>query len=352
VTPWFTGKTKIRVQGIWFNNRKSFLALRIVGHAHPDPYGPVINIDRLDRAEVNEAESGEDDQSSEIGMSQKRKIGPGDELKLTGEEAPDHGAGTVEIVDDDFLTIGPARIVRVLRGEEQGGVKVSGKSSQALSNYSSDKRRGYGKGTGYGSIHAKEVSELGGTLSDMWKAALYLKKINPGSISSVRFFTLKEGYGDSPELKGTPFTAAVSFKQGDDPLETRHFGHSWNFIDRKNNKRRGCLVIHLQCRDKSVHIVEIQRRKSARIVGGKERFKEENFRGLVMVLAHDDLLSDWLSTFISEASQKKGVISDLISSVPGEADAFNHNDSNSDNVPCEGVLINALKKVGVTGISR
>jgi len=349
VPPWFTGQSKIKVQGIWFNNRQSFLALQIIGHN--DPQGPLINIYRENPFEAGETGSENFDEEATAGTSRQRKIGVADELTLTGEDDPDHGAATAEILDDDFEVLGVPRQTKTHNGEKSQGKTVSTESSnKLLGPASSGERHGSGKDTRYASMHAKQVSESNGTLLDMWNAALYLSDCDPDYINSVQSFTLETGYIDSDcnnrKPKGITFTKPVVAKRSND--SGRVPGNSWRYVDKKKDKRRGFLVMRLQCRGKSVHIIEIQRRRKIIIDGKNELVKEENFRGIVMILANDDLLPEWLTTFIAKAPGKKGVIGDFIESVPGEAAAFNHADNNSDNVPCEGAVINALSKVGIT----
>lgn len=345
VSPWFEGTARIKVQGVWFNDSQSFLGLRIVGSS--DPEGPAINIDRTNTNRTVEPASKENTDKAWAGASSHRDMNSTEPLTITGEVEPDHGATNTETKDDGFETLGTSRIVKPISHGRAKSASASRVSQESEGNYSSGEAHSTDKNTGYVAQYAPQILESSGTLRDMWNAALFLNQIEPELIESVRSFTFDNGYSSHPEPHGIAFKVFGSNAVSNDSSSISGGVRSWQYLDRSNHTIRGLLVINLQCRGSSVHIVEIQRRQKTHVEGERTRTTKESFRGVVMILEDDDLLPNWLANFLDQASFKKGVVGDLIRLVPGTAAAFKHATAASERIPCEAAMINALSKVGI-----
>lgn len=341
IQPWFDGPAKLKVRGIWFDNKRSFLALQIIGGS--DPTGIPIWKDRETHSSIAAGEYGG---RIEPGIPARRLTKIPDIINLTGAQDPDADAASIEVQDADFEVLGEPCIVHQswkpdTHARSESPPRVAGSE---ISVFSAGDPHGSGKGIGYASIHAKPVLESQGTLRDMWNVMLFFKKTYPHIIQSVEWFTFDDGYQADTE----PKLIAIQ------PFEDRAEGMSskiwrWPYLDPKTMLEvRGALVMRIKAGDKEVHIVEIQRRPiKKKDKDGLVSDTEESFQGLIFALSTPDDLRPWLTLLLSEVRYKTGVVKHLAVSCPGKADSFNHAPSSGDYIPCVSAARNALGKMGV-----
>lgn len=342
-TPWFQGEAEIWVKGIWFDHKRSFLALQILGCSNPD--GPPIQRFHDDAEE--EGNPGDGDLAAED-QGGGRRVVPNN-IELTGDAAPDRGAVTGEVHDPDFIVLGKPRVVIDIRkpriNSGSGGSRKSGIT--ATSTFSAGDPHGAGKGVGRALIHAKQVLESHGMLRDMWNALLYLAKKRPGQISSVEWFTFDAGFNKNAEPE---LIALQPFGKGD---KVKTSVRNWLYLDPVKQTPRGILIAKVIAAGKAVYILEIQRRPRAKLDdAGNKLETEESFSGLVFALNDQEKFELVLRETLEQIRQAKGIIKDVIARclgllAQGKAADFKHSTANSDKVPAEAAVINALGKVGV-----
>ena len=341
VAPWFQGSAQIMAKGIWFDDNRSFLALRIIGSS--DPNGLLIIRDRENSNKaINPAEEGMAGEAWS-GMPQRELVKAPDIIDLTGDDEPDHGSAAVEIQDPDFVVIGrPRRVVDVRKEQAKTAAGPRNKGDDATV-FSSGEPQGVEKGVGYASIHAKQVLESHGALRDMWNAMLFLKMKYPDLITEVDWFTFEDGFSIDPIPK------VITLKPFDKENDVSKDVRNWLYLDAVSNIPRGILVARVTFGGKAVHIIEIQRRpRTKKDADGNVVASEEAFKGLAFILNDSHQFEKWLRDILSQVRYVKGIVKNLVASCPGTAADFKHAPAKGDQVPCEAAVINALSKVGIS----
>ena len=338
VAPWFQGPAQLKVKGIWFDNKKSFLALQIIGCSDPD--GVMIQRDRENTNKVDSPAEGTDEGSAWKGAPQRKLVKLPEIVDLTGDEEPDHDAFPIEIQDPDFVVLGQPRLVIDARKDYAKGTAGERKNGTEANKYSSGEPHGNKKGVGHASIHAPQILESHGALRDTWNAMLHLMKKHPASISSVEWYTFQGGFNSTPEPK---LNGLQPFGK-DENVSTEE--RNWLYC--QGSIPRGILIARIIANGKSVYIVEIERRPRTKKDKNGNEVEAETFRGFVFVLDDQRHLIPWLKKLMSDIRSVNGVVKNLVHQCPGKADTFKHPPASSGATHCEKAVINALDKVGVT----
>lgn len=342
--PWFQGPAEIKVKGIWFDNRQSFLGLQVIGCSDPEGL-PILR----DRENTNKTDAAaEEDGIGEAwaGAPERVLMKYPDIINLTSDDEPDHGSATVEIQDPDFEVLGTPRVViDVRRDRAKGSAGARGNGSD-VSAFSSGEPHGDKKGVGYASIHARSIMESKGALRDMWDAMLFLKTKFPDLIKSVEWYTFQDEFSKDAEPK--PIAVHAFEKEDEVTTEVRN----WPYLNATTKlELRGVLVARVVAGGKTVHFIEIQRRPQRRKdKTGDFKDSEESYKGLVFVLEDQLQFETWLKRLLSDIRHVKGVWQRLVGFCPGNAAVFKHTPSSGEQVSCEAAVMNALEKVGVTKI--
>jgi len=342
IPPWFQGSAEIRARGIWFDNNRSFLALQLVGCSDPDG----ILIIR-DRENTNKRE-GDDPYGTSgeawAGAPEKILVRPPDIVDLTGDAEPDHGASSVEVLDQNFVVMGIPRAIVDRRGKRVTDASGARRKGDEVTAYSSGESLGSGKGIGYASIHAKPVMESQGALRDMWNAMQHTKIKYPDRIQSVEWFTFEDGY-KTAECPGLIALETIDeCDEPDIPTTTRN----WVYHDVATARVRGVMVARMAVMGTHVHIIELQRRpRIKKDENDQEKESEESFKGFVTVIEDKGQFVQWLKRFLSDVRYVRGIVQKLSKYCPGKADAFSHRPAGHEDVPCEAAVLNALSKMGI-----
>lgn len=340
VPPWFQGPAEIRVRGVWFDNKRSFLALRIIGSSDPD--GIVITRDR-DNSNKKDGVNPEAYGEAWAGAIRKGLVRPPDIVDLTGDLEPDCEAKNVEIFDDDFLVLGVPRRIVDRHGKKVTRTSGIQRNGNSVSIYSSGSQHGSGKGVGQASIQAKPVMESHGILIDMWNAVRHTQVSNNKIINNVEWFTFDVGYKSTALPSLIALDPREEFKGQNIPIETRH----WPFIDVASSTPRGVLVIRLTVSRKHVHIIEIQRRPRIKTDSkGKKFTSEESFQCLVISFVDERSSVQQLKRLMTDICFVRGIVKKLTHTIEF-SHSFNHTPTKHKGIPCEAVVRMALKKVGV-----
>lgn len=334
--PWHQGVAQVRVEGIEYEDGKSFLGLRIMGCSNPN--SPMINLIKNLETEVN----GESEQEFS-GRARRKRINPAEPVELTSAQAPDADAVSVEIEDPDFEILGDFNpIVRRYRNKGERSAAPSRPATDA-SLFSSGESYGNLKGVGYAHIHAKPVLESQGALRDMWNAMLFLERQHPRNIKSVMWYTPEDGFSDALEPS---LIAFEPYDTGRAPKAKTI--RNWPYLMPDELALRGALVMRVKVNSKLIYVLEIQRRPQTRkSEDGSLVDTEESFQGLVFKLDDQNSLNLWLAYILSEARSVRGVLKRLVARCPGKAATFRHSSASGDQVPCEAAAYNALRKMGI-----
>lgn len=340
IGPWYEGPAALKVEGIPFNDGKSFLALRVLGMS--DPKGGLVLRSRENSRDADKP-APEGSPESWAGAPERQLPKYPEIIDLTGDLEPDHDAGAIEIQDPVFEVLGEIRTVINVKPEQATTRAGAGGKNSDVSTVSGGEAYGSGKGVGYASIHARPVFESNGTLRDMWDAMVHLQTTRPEIVQSLSWFTFADGFNTSliPGL-----IAFEPFKEDDDATaEARRFP----FMDPTIPSLRGILVARLIAPSGPVYIVEIMRRpKKISTDDGRIKDAEESFQGLVFKLNSENHLTPWLRQVLAQIRHENGVFKRLTASCPGNADSFSHRLSSKlpDGwLPCEPIVLGALAKL-------
>jgi len=340
VPPWFQGPAEIRARGIWFNNNRSFLALRIIGSSDPD--GIVIIRERdntKNREGVDPRAYGE----AWKGAVKKKLIRPPDIVDITGDLEPDRDASRVEILDEDFIVMGVPRRVVDRHGKKithDSGIQKNGTSA---STFSSSDPHGSGKGVGHATIHANPVMESHGTLMEMWDTVRHLQKTNSKSIQSVEWFTFEDGYKSTDMPKLIALDPNDAFAGINVPTETMH----WPYYKVAGSIVRGVLVIRMMVYGKFVHIIEIQRRHRTKDDGhGNVYTGEEPLQGVILLFNGGSESIQFMRRFMCDVCYVRGIVKKLKHSFDN-GDTYVHSPKEYMPSPFDAVVRKALTKVGI-----
>lgn len=362
VKPWFMGPATVRVEGIWFDDHQSFLALRVTGCSAP-PGGLIKRSMANSNKAANPAPNPEG--KAWDGTTTRRLVKPPDSVEVTGDANPDHGGDRVEIQAPSQTLLGDVRPIIDVVPDEAKDSAGQKKTETPADTYSGGESEGSGKGVGHASIHSPMVLESQGMLRDMWNALLFLKKTYPAIVRKVEWYTKDDGFNSSPEPR------TISMK----PFDPEINRSKWPYFDPKAEILRGVLVARVTVTDpndddrlKFVYLTEIQRRlqrkkkkeeaKDESSTTGADQakepeaeeteLKEQSFSGTVFTLNDDAKLDDWLKMFLSEIRLTSGRLNNsLLNKCPGDAHSFQHSHSQKNKVTCQSTAINALSKVGV-----
>ena len=128
------------------------------------------------------------------------------------------------------------------------------------------------------------------------------------------------------------------------PSRTR----TWIYADSARTKMRGLLVMRIFVNSVAVHILEIERKlRKKKSDAEHERDEEGPLRGFALVLDDQTQFEDWLEDFVFEVPYVRGIVQELEAYCPGRAYAFVHRPSDSDSIPWQATVRNALKNVGI-----
>lgn len=338
VGPWFQGPALIKVKGIWFDNKKSFLALQVVGCS--DPGGVPIIRDRENTNKTGPVGEDTDIGSAWAGAPERTLVKPSEIIDLTGDNEPDHGAPTVEIQDPDFEVLGQARVIIDVRRDHAKSTAGAKSKGVDASVFSSGEPHGGGKGVGHASIHARPTMESKGALRDVWEAMLFLQKEKPELIQSVEWFTFDDGFSKAAEPR------LIGLQPFDEKDEISGEVRNWPYYDTTSKIPRGILVARMMVSGKLVQIVEIQRRpRKKKGDDGKVKDAEESFKGMAFVLDDPRQFDTWIRRLLSDIRHVRGIVKHLVGTCPGKAVVFKHTSASDEQVPCEAAILNALGKI-------
>lgn len=340
IGPWFSGTAEIKVRGHWINGGQTFLALRVDGLTEPS--GVPLQRDRENSNKVDNMATGEGVGEAWKGAPSRHIVRPPEIVDLTDADAPQFGAASIDVLEDDFEVLGEQRVIKDFRryqAESSAGRRGDGGNPNA---YSSGEVRGVGTETGHASIHARVAMESEGTLRDMWNALRKLLTSHPHQVRSVEWYTYENGFSNNepPQL-----IALTPFSKDDKDITTRT--RNWLFFDVEKGIPRGILIARILTNKKALYIVEIQRRpRTAKADDGTEADAEESFQGLVFELHDENSFVDWLNQLLSEIRHVVGIVKKLTALCPGRAFSFVHVRS-GDEHPGQTAVRNAFEKLGI-----
>jgi len=340
IGPWYEGPAELKVEGIPFDNGKSFLALRVLGMSDPKG-GLVLRARENSRDAENPAPEGSPE--AWAGAPERQLPKYPDIIDLTGDFAPDHEAGAIEIQDPVFEVLGEVRQVINVKPEQAKTKAGAGGKNSDVSTASGGEAHGSGKGIGYASIYARPVFESNGTLRDMWDAMVHLQATRPEVVQGLSWFTFADGFSTSP------IPSLIALEPFEDEDLATAVARRFPFMDPTIPSLRGVLVARLNVPGGPAYIVEIMRRpKKVSTEDGKVKDAEEPFQGLVFRLTNENQLIPWLRQLLAQIRHENGVFKRLTGACPGVAESFSHRPSSKlgpDRLPCESIVLGALAKL-------
>ena len=346
VKPWFRGDAKLKVEGYWVNESRTFLGLRIRGGSEPKGERILRNRDKN-----GTGGGGQDDKGQGLDAARSVRVLKRlpDIVDLTDTEEPDNDAPSVDVYEADFELLGEPRAVVDRRRSVRTDSKTTRADGTDPTTFSTGEAHGSGKGVGHASVHARVELESEGILRDMWKALRYLAKKHTEVISSVEWFTFQDGFQtrDEPRL-----VALQPYSAQDETISADV--RNWVYYNVIGKVPRGLLIVRVIASGKPVYIVEIQRRvrlekpKKAPAKQKKEKlYREEPLKGLVFTLDDQMDLVPWLHQLLSKVPPTLGIVQKITGLCPGKMDAFIHSKADVEACACEAAAKNALSKAEV-----
>jgi hypothetical protein len=236
IGPWFKGPARLRVKGIWIEKGRSFLGLQVVGGS--DPSGVPIFRDRENTNKTGPIPGSVQRGAAWDGVPPRQFVPKHTIVDVTNSETPDHGAGSIEIEEPEFVLLGEPRTVVDMRRPTSNSTGGKRSSQSPSDRYSGDATAGAGKGVGYGSFHAKTVMESSGVLRDVWNMLKRIEVLHPEIVQKVEFFAADGSFsaGEEPTLPGF-----AQFSQEErDTRKPRD--PNWPLLDTKEGTPRGALL--------------------------------------------------------------------------------------------------------------
>lgn len=342
VAPWFQGPAKMKVAGHAFENGKSFLGLQVLGCSHPA--GIVIDRGRENDNGGDSPPNNDDNEGTAWKGAIERKLIKPPEIISFVDSDPSHLVTPIEIEDTDFEILGEPRTVREVKPKQtttRAGVRGQGPEGGSSSG---GEPHGTGQEVGHGAINSRTQLESKGILRDMWEAMRFLQTEHPQAIQSVRWYTFQTGFSDVQE---TSIISLTRFSDHED-VEPEPEMRTWVFLDRRSDIVRGILVARMMVQGKAVDFFEIQRKpRNKKSKDGDAKRGEENYKGLACVLNPGASFEGWVKAFLAKVRYARGVVDRLVGDVPGLAKTFVHQPASHDRVPCEAVVVNALRKLDI-----
>ena len=338
IGPWHRGKAKLEVQGFSFDDRRSFLGLRIVGCSIPD--GAPIHVDRDNSNLAERAAAAEN--GGKAWRSSRSKATPSSEL--TGKDEPDHGSAIIDVAAPHMTIMGSDRpLTKIVVEQAEGSAGAPRQGGESDDTVSSGEAHGADKGVSHASISTPRLLGAGDIVDMMWKAALSLHERFPAFVSKVEWYTVDDRYRTDPEprLIAVPEFERDAGGVSSIPPSIR----AWPYLNVAERTPRGVLVMRLTVLGQSIHMIEIQRRRTAPAEEGTTATKREAFCGLAVRFDDDDDLPEWLSEFLTVLRYRKGIVHRTLELVgdPGYAKWYPHRLTEDEYVPGERALLNGLR---------
>jgi len=324
IQPWFVGKLKIKVKGLWLDEAKTrFLGLQILGCS--DPNGPAIF---LDRENTNLSEN----KKKEGGTAHlyKRKKSTTGEIALTSDDEPGRNQDPFQVFNDPIEIIGDQReITRVIRAEKEAGEIRILKNETEITRYSA--------GDQYGSklhVQATTIETPQKIVPTMFiKIWDSLQSMATGQkIISASSIDLAGNVIGSTKMPGLVELSrhGIRFKS-----EKRQEIISWIYMGKNSLVLRKLLLAKISTIQGDCFLLEIERKI------GRTSEESESFKGLIV--KQDDLFLGQLPGLMKEIVKSKGVFDKCISDLPGAA-TFNHVADEDGGM--EKAISNGLRKIG------
>ncbi len=333
--PWFEGPAKLRVQGKWIDNGKTFLGLRVTGRTEPDD-GIVIRNEKETAVQI-QAQSGEKPTDS-VGRSPIRTRNT-NIIELESHKEPDRGTGSSLIVDAGAEIIGKRRAT-FESWHERGKSGTCTTYLPNVNSYSTGEHHGTGKGVGHVSIAQTPIATCG-IVKAMWQAMLSLQKEFPESVNVVEWFD-GLGYSSAEECQ---LIRLRPFAEQEQPEDVKPH---WLYYDTLQKVTRGVLCARMGVHGRYIHFIEIQRRSRKRRDGGLNY--EENIKGFAFVLNDENSIAELRSTLFCSIRECRGTMNLLEKVLDGlgRAKAFRHQPLGDDKkTPYRATILHALKLLDI-----
>jgi hypothetical protein len=338
VDPWFLGETELVVKGIYSRGTRSFLALQIVGFSYP--MGPSIRVlhKNIDGQLI---EGGEEE--AVRGYVKVHTVTPPDEAVLADDLEPNTGGSIADIKNPEIIVKNPGRQITEGRDDPtEANDAPSWVSNEESDLFSTGEPQGSGGDTGLARINTPHVIESKGKVHDFWEALRYYRIAYPDRVKSVEWFS----GSDFQSVEEYQLIPIEPFDAEDDvKTEVRN----WVYIDaRKKGRTRGALVIRVVVDDRTIYIVEMERRLTTKTDNeGKEIEEEEKMTGLIFSLKDNSLFVPYLQKVLWNIRVVKGVFRKILGDCPGYDDFFKHPKPVDGEYPGESSVKNALSKLDI-----
>ncbi|WP_141225366.1 hypothetical protein [Mitsuaria sp. PDC51] len=353
IHPWWHGTAQLEVEGLQVDEQ-TFLGLRITGMSQPS--GPPIEVVR-DQA-LTEEDDGVDErrENGEIGPGgyYRRQFDADDkaEASLVDLEAPTTSSSSVLMRDPKMQILGVAREI-VSRSQEGGERKPRGTliPQEEPADQASAAERGGSQagGVSYASHHSAIELKSYGTLRDLWEGLRFLATEHPQQVMTLSWFTREDDFVDvNPRWDSRPPRLQPLRIPGLSDHEALPGGDSWGYVDVDGRTPRGVLIARVQTPDRTIFILDVERRSKATPEGGLEELENDKYSGLAIALKRPNDIDAWLPRLLEAIREHRGVMERVLPYCPGDPKVdFRHSKAQGERVSGHAAALNALRKAGL-----
>lgn len=328
VAPWFTDSIEVELRGLWLA-KDVFLGLAFEGVSEPD--GENILYNRANRSS-NSGEGNKPDSAWKNTLKPKVNL-PLVVLNSNYDPAPDEPP--IEVIEPRLKVIGHRRAKQKIDLGESATSSGSRSPKSGSNIGSSGDRQPGNKGISPVKQTPNIEEVAGGTLLEMWRAALTLQIRHPDIFKNVRCYLMENNYIRETEpllISLDPYTEEEKSKLSEE--EKR-----WIYSNYSKRKIRGILVIQIDLSNISLVIVELERKHGA-------ASREEKVKGFIFEkngqLDFDTIINKLKKRLRDEFGNMNKCIAMF-----KNASTFNHPSSPSHEIKCQRAIINAFSKIGV-----
>lgn len=347
IFPWFQGTGKLKVEGIPFDNGRSFLGLRITGASEPNDKPIEYCIDG--QGDIN-ATTG---LSSANGSCLNHNIHAGDTIShidVTPIESPDNDTASIEVYDGEFELLGePPKLIR-----KPDRNAMSRKTRRLVNQvdpdlYSTGNPSGTGGGVGQIKFRTQVILDSKGMLRDFWNALVSFVEDPTSSIYSVEWYVPNRGFQSSTNPQLMAFQP-IDFERWSTGKPVTRADRNWVYLDplESNRQQRGLLVTRLRSPYGDIYFLDVQRRPST--MDGEHGAAGSSDKFLIFVFLLKSGTTNFrllITELCSLIRNSKGDMNYVATQYDGECTAIKHSSSKSDSVSMQSAVRNGITQLGM-----
>ncbi|ANC35389.1 hypothetical protein N4T36_10420 [Acinetobacter baumannii] len=343
VMPWHEETRKIRVSGFCLPNTNAFLALTILGIELPDQ----TLIRRVPKV-IHRIKKPVDVNSPNPPQLQ---LGPG-QINVSEDQGGRKPLSQSVILGHEFTWLGTGPVGEKSKTKHEKTItqpqrKKNTKETNTIGTGQPDSSKDVLNSQIKPTTDEDKATEFEapdhGRIMGLWNACLKARRLNPGIVNAVHYYTFEEefDYDDKPTLM-----AFITSSE-----EQAHI--TWCYADSSKKALRGALVIRLSLvNSPPVYIFDIQPATYVSTVEGESILKERGHAGVIFRSRTLEQFEQYISDLMERLPLSEGSYTTTLlgSNMVTQLFVFRHSKS-AGLSEGESTLLNALRKIGITNIN-